>query len=230
MEKILIVEDDDLLNKTLAYSMTHNHYEVTSAYNMIEARKLFRENQYQLFILDVNLPDGNGFELCREIKEQDKECGIIFLTVHDLESDMIRGFEVGADDYVVNPFPLSVFQKKVEALLSRLVKQRVKDIYDDGRLHIDFSEMTATLDKKQLSLTPMEYRVLKVLIENKKIVLTRQMLLEKLWDVDERFVDEHALTSTISRIRSKIERQGISYIKTVYGMGYMWRGVEQSEN
>ena len=125
---------------------------------------------------------------------------------------------------MTKPFPMSVFQKKVSALLARIRKQSGGDFYNDGNLFINFTEMTATLGGETISFTPMEYRLLKVLTKNPQIVLTRQVLLEKLWDIDGNFVDEHALTSTISRVRSKIENPGHAYIKTVYGMGYMWIG------
>ena len=149
---------------------------------------------------------------------------VIFLTANDMESDMLKGFELGADDYVTKPFPISVFRKKVSALLGRIQKQTGGDCYTDGTLSINFSELTATLANEPIIFTPMEYRLLKVLVRNPQIVLTRQVLLEKLWDADENFVDEHALTVAISRIRGKIEIDGLQYIKTVYGMGYMWIG------
>ena len=141
-----------------------------------------------------------------------------------MESDMLRGYELGADDYVTKPFPMSVFQKKLAALLSRIAKQSGGDFYDDGTLAVSFSEMTASLSKKPLTFTPLEYRLLKILVKNPQTVLTRQVLLEKLWDADGNFVDEHALTAAISRVRSKIETPDKTYIKTVYGMGYMWIG------
>ena len=109
-------------------------------------------------------------------------------------------------------------------MLGRLAKQPSGDCYEDGTLTINFSEMTAALSGKPLVFTPLEYRLLKVLTKNPQIVLTRQVLLEKLWDADGNFVDEHALTAAISRVRSKIETDGRQYIKTVYGMGYMWIG------
>ena len=137
---------------------------------------------------------------------------------------MLKGYELGADDYVTKPFPMSVFQKKVSALLARIRKQSGGDCYNDGDLFINFTEMTALLHGESIAFTPMEYRLLKVLTKNPQIVLTRQVLLEKLWDIDGNFVDEHALTSTISRVRTKIETEGRQYIKTVYGMGYMWIG------
>lgn len=144
-----------------------------------------------------------------------------------MESDMLKGFELGADDYVTKPFPISVFQKKVSALLNRISAQSGGDFYDDGNLYINFSELSACLAGQPITLTSLEYRLLKVLTRNSQTVLTRQVLLEKLWDVDENYVDEHALTTTISRIRSKIETNQHSYIKTVYGMGYMWIGGAQ---
>ena len=140
---------------------------------------------------------------------------------------MLKGYELGAEDYVTKPFPMSVFQKKLAVVLGRLEKQSGGDCYEDGALTINFSEMTAALSGKPLVFTPLEYRLLKVLTKNPQIVLTRQVLLEKLWDADGNFVDEHALTAAISRVRNKIETDGRQYIKTVYGMGYMWIGGSQ---
>ena len=149
---------------------------------------------------------------------------MLFRSANDMERDMLKGFELGADDYVTKPFHISVFRKKVSALLGRIQKQTGGDCYTDGTLSINFSELTATLAGELVIFTPMEYRLLKVLVRNPQIVLTRQVLLEKLWDADENFVDEHALTVAISRVRGKIEVNGLQYIKTVYGMGYMWIG------
>lgn len=222
--RILVVEDDRLLNNTLCYNLSSAGYVVDSAMTKAVAVRFCERQNYDLIVLDINLPDGNGFDFCREVKERYSDTAVVFLTANDLESDMLKGYELGADDYVTKPFPMSVFQKKVSALMSRIKKQTGNDCYDDGTLFINFSEMTATLTGKPLAFTSMEYRMLKVLTKNPKIVLTRQILLEKLWDADENFVDEHALTVTISRIRNKIEVNGLSYIKTVYGMGYMWIG------
>lgn len=222
--KLLVVEDDRLLNNTLCYNLTTAGYVVDAAMTKVAAMKLCEAEDYDLIILDINLPDGNGFDFCREIKERRPDTAVIFLTANDMESDMLRGFELGADDYVTKPFPISVFRKKVSALLARIQKQTGGDCYNDGTLFINFSEMTATLTGQTISFTPLEYRLLKVLTKNSQIVLTRQVLLEKLWDADGNFVDEHALTAAISRIRNKIEENGLQYIKTVYGMGYMWIG------
>lgn len=222
--RILVVEDDRLLNNTLCYNLSATGYEVDAALTKSVAERFCRKQEYDLIVLDINLPDGNGFDFCRDIKESRPDTAVIFLTANDMESDMLKGYELGADDYVTKPFPISVFQKKVAALLSRMKKSAGGDCYNDGNLLIDFAEMTATRDGESISFTPMEYRLLKILIKNPRTVLTRQILLEKLWDIDGNFVDEHALTSTISRIRSKIEKPDHAYIKTVYGMGYMWIG------
>lgn len=222
--RILVVEDDRLLNHTLCYNLSAVGYTVDAAETKVGATALYEKQDYDLVVLDVNLPDGNGFDFCRELKERRSETAVIFLTAHDMESDMLRGFELGADDYVTKPFPISVFRKKVAALLTRIQKQSAGDCFDDGNLWINFTELSAMLAGRAVSFTPLEYRLLKVLAKNPQIVLTRQVLLEKLWDADENFVDEHALTSAISRIRGKIEGNGYQYIKTVYGMGYLWIG------
>lgn len=225
MKQILIVEDDTLLNHMLSYNLIAEKYSVTSVYTATEAQKKLTEMLFDLIILDVNLPDGNGFDLCKQIKAS-KDIPVIFLTANDMESDMIRGYELGADDYVTKPFPISVFQKKITALIRRVGKQPKYDLYEGAHLWIDFSEHSAMLNGKPVIFTPMEYRTLKIFVSNPGCVLTRQTLLEKLWDIDGNFVDEHTLTSMISRIRSKIEADGFQYIKTVYGMGYIWIGTK----
>ena len=228
MKKVLIVEDDDFLNKMLSYNLTADGYKITSVLNMRTATEALRLQEFDLVILDINLPDGNGYELCKLIKPQYPDTIVIFLTANDQESDQIRGYEVGAVDYITKPFVIGALQRKIKAMFSMLEHHKpAKDIYDDGRLFLDFSEQTATLNGKSIALSSMEYRMLNLFRKNPKQVLTRGLLLEKLWDIDEKFVDEHTLTTTISRIRSKIESDGGSpYIKTVYGMGYLWTGGE----
>lgn len=228
MKQILIVEDDALLNKTLTYNLISNGYNVTSSLNAKTAANLLSETEYDLVLLDINLPDGNGYDLCKLIKPEHPDTMVIFLTANDQESDQIRGYEVGAVDYITKPFSIGALQRKISAMFAMLEHQGVsKDIYDDGRLFLDFSEQTAKLNGVSLTLSTMEYKMLNLLRRNPKQVLTRRQLLEKLWDADENFVDEHTLTTTVSRIRSKIEAGGGTYIKTVYGMGYQWTGGEK---
>ena len=228
MKRILIVEDDNLLNKTLAYNLTSDGYEVTGVLNAKTAATKLSGSEYDLVLLDINLPDGNGYDLCRLIKPAHPDTVVIFLTANDQESDQICGYEVGAVDYITKPFSIGALQRKISAMFSMLEQHKpTKDIYDDGRLFLDFSEQAASLSGKPLNLSPMEFKMLNLFRKNPKQVLTRRQLLEKLWDVDENYVDEHTLTTTVSRIRSKIESEGATYIKTIYGMGYQWMGGEK---
>ena len=224
MKTILLVEDDALLRETLAYNLRRAGYDTAAVPSAAAAREALSNAAYDLAVLDVNLPDGDGFRLCADIKAADSAAPVMFLTANDLERDMLRGYELGAEDYVTKPFHISVFLKKAALLLARAGNDAPGDTYSDGHLSVDFAGVTAALGGRTLTLTPMEYRTLKVFTSNAGVVLTRQRLLERLWDADENFVDEHALTAHISRIRGKIEAAGRTYIKTVYGMGYMWMG------
>jgi DNA-binding response OmpR family regulator len=227
MKRILLVEDDNLLNKTLAYNLTSDGYEVTGVQNARTAAAKLAGSEYDLVLLDINLPDGSGYDLCKLIKPKHPDTVVIFLTANDQESDQIRGYEVGAVDYITKPFSIGALQRKISAMFAMLDHhQPAKDIYDDGKLFLDFSEQAASLNGKPLTLSPMEFKMLNLFRKNPKQVLTRGQLLEKLWDVDENYVDEHTLTTTVSRIRSKIEADGGRYIKTIYGMGYQWMGGE----
>lgn len=228
MKRILIVEDDKLLNKTLAYNLTFDGYDITTALNAKSAADKLTASEYDLVLLDINLPDGNGYDLCRLIKPEHPDTLVIFLTAKDQERDQIRGYEVGAVDYITKPFSIGALQRKVSAMFAMLEHHKpAKELYDDGRLVLDFSEQTASLNGKALSLSSMEFKMLKLFCQNPKRVLTRGQLLEKLWDAEERYVDEHTLTTTVSRIRGKIEAEGGTYIKTIYGMGYQWMGGER---
>ena len=228
MKRILIVEDDNLLNKTLAYNLTSDGYEVTGALNARTATTKFTSMEYDLVLLDLNLPDGNGYDLCKLIKPEHPDTVVIFQTANDQESDQIRGYEVGAVDYITKPFSIGALQRKISAMFAMLEHHKpAKDIYDDGKLFLDFSEQVASLNGKPLTISTMEFKMLNLFRKNPKQVLTRRQLLERLWDVDENYVDEHTLTTAISRIRGKIEAEGGTYIKTIYGMGYQWMGGEK---
>ena len=123
--RILVVEDDQLLNKTLSYNLSAVGYSVDGAMSKAVAIRFLEKQDYDLIVLDVNLPDGNGFDICREVKERRPDIAVIFLTANDMESDMLKGYELGAEDYVTKPFPMSVFQKKLAVVLGRLTKQSV---------------------------------------------------------------------------------------------------------
>ena len=228
MKQILILEDDVLLNKTLAYNLISDGWEVTPALKAKTAASLLAGRSYDLVLLDINLPDGDGYDLCRLIKPEHPDTVVIFLTANDQECDQLRGYEAGAVDYITKPFSIGALQRKIRAMFAMLEHHNpAKDLYDDGRLFLDFSEQSATLNGKPIALSSMEYKMLYLFCKNPRQVLTRQRLLERLWDVDEKFVDEHTLTTSISRIRGKIEAEGDTYIKTIYGIGYQWTGGER---
>lgn len=225
MRKILIVEDDTLLNKTLAYNLTSEGYEVESTFTYAAAVSFLQKSEFDLVLLDINLPDGSGLDLCGEIRERDQNSYIMFLTANDKESDMLGGYEAGGADYITKPFSIAVLCRKITAVFANMELRHPRhDLYDDGILKIDFSEHSASLAGKPLDLTPKEYRTLFLFVKNPRMILTKRQLIEKLWDIDGDFVDEHTLTTIISRIRKKIETDECKYIKTAYGMGYQWIG------
>lgn len=229
MKKILIVEDNTLLNRTLAFNLVSEGYEIVSSYTYHDTVNHLQSDEFDLVLLDINLPDGNGLDICEEIRWLGHQSYIMFLTANDSVSDMLRGYEAGGADYITKPFSIAVLCKKISAVfenLERLTPQH--DLFDDGVLGIDFSQQTATLDGRPLEFTPKEYKTLALFVKNPRILLTKRQLLEKLWDNDGDFVDEHTLTTMISRIRKKIESDQRKYIKTTYGMGYQWIGGEQS--
>ena len=223
MKRILLVEDDRLLNQTLILHLRTEGYEVISSYNIASAKEHLSKDIFDLIILDINLPDGNGFDLCKMCKKK-TGAPIVFLTANDMESDMLKGYELGGKDYITKPFHVSVFLKKIGVLLKNTNKRNIEYIYDDGNLALNFSRRTAILQGENLVLTTGEFNLLYLFAVNYKMVLTRNVLLAKLWDENERYVDENALTMMISRIRSKIETKDKKYIKTIYGMGYQWIG------
>lgn len=223
MHRILIIEDDFSLNNALAYHLRSADYTVDCSYNAKEAFEFLKLYHYILLILDINLPDGNGFDLYSKLKEK-SGAGIIFLTANDLESDVIKGFNLGADDYITKPFSPIILLKKIEVLTRYIVEKQQESIYEDGFLRINFSQMTAFINEDVLDLSPLEYRILQYFILNKNHILKREQLLEYLWDSSENFVGDTSLNTAMSRLRKKIEVDNHHYIKTIYGTGYMWIG------
>lgn len=226
-QKILVLEDDLTLSAGLCFELDSAGYLTVAAYNCQKARQLLKGDHFDLALLDVNLPDGNGFDLCREIKAQKPELPVIFLTANDLERDVLSGFDMGAEDYVTKPFNMQILLRRVEVVLRRAgAKQPAPqaDRWSDGWLTLDFSALTAQRGEEKLVITPNEYKLLKTLTEHSGQILTRQVLLERLWDSDGNFIDDHTLTVTMNRLRAKIEDEAHTYIKTVRGMGYIWTG------
>ncbi len=225
MHKILLVEDDLALSAGLCFELEQSGYLTVASYHYKRAQQLLRTEQFDLAILDVNLPDGNGFALCGEIKKDHTDLPVIFLTANDLEQDVLNGFDLGADDYITKPFSIEILKRRVEVALRRGASaQPAAACYDDGFLRLDFSILSAVSNGEKLSITPNEYKLLLLLTKNAGNIVTRQVLLEKLWDCGGNFIDDHTLTVTMNRLRAKIEDKGHSYIQTVRGMGYIWTG------
>ena len=237
MERILVVEDDLALSTGLCFELDAAGYVTQAAYNCRKAEYLVEQENFSLALLDVNLPDGNGFALCGKIKSLHPELPVIFLTANDLEEDMLNGYDLGAEDYVTKPFRMPILLKKVEVALRRGAaaggtgeatgKTAEGVCYQDDFLQLDFEALTAVRGGEKLSITPNEYKLLRVLVANAGNVVTRRLLLEKLWDCDGNFIDDHTLTVTMNRLRAKIEDEQHGYIKTVRGMGYIWESLNR---
>lgn len=224
--KILITEDDAVLAEGVKMNLEVSGFTVLIAHNIKEASACLTEENICLLILDVNLPDGDGVEFARNLRTRQK-LPIIFLTAKDMDEDMIAGFQAGADDYITKPFNIQVLIQRVGAVLRRYQPlEEEMTAMKVGNLSIDFESYTVMKKGKMLSLTPTEFKLLAMFCQNPGIVLTRQVLLETLWDKEENYVDEHTLTIFVSRLRGKISDEKFTYIKTVYGTGYRWIGAE----
>lgn len=226
MSKILLVEDDLPLSTGLCFELDTSGYLTVAAYHCQKALKLVKTDHFDLAILDVNLPDGDGFELCREIKKEQPRLPVIFLTAKDLEQDVLKGFDLGADDYITKPFHIQILKRRVEVALRRGAADArdLQEGFDDGFLRLDFHTLTVVRNGEHLVITPNEYKLLRLLTSHPGNLVTRRILLEKLWDCAGNYVDDHTLTVTMNRLRAKIEDAGHSYIRTVRGMGYIWVG------
>ncbi|MNN08457.1 Sensory transduction protein regX3 [compost metagenome] len=222
MTTILIVEDDISLNKGIALTLAQDGIIIEQAYDLATADKLFSSRSIDLIVLDVNLPDGSGLEFCQKIRAVSR-VPIIFLTANDMESDIVLGFELGGDDYITKPFSLMVLRSRVMAVLRRS-DLSLGDKLIIGDMTFDFGRMEFRRQGQQIALSKTEQKLLKVLVSNRGQIMTRDQLMDQVWTYEAEFVDENALTVTVKRLRAKIEDDPSApkYIKTVYGLGYMW--------
>lgn len=224
MSKILVVEDDLTLSAGLCFELDAGGYLTVPAYTCQKARLLLKKDSFDLALMDVNLPDGSGFALCKELKTACPGLPVIFLSANDLDEDILNGFDLGAEDYITKPFNTEILKRRVEVALRHKAPVSSPDKYDDGFLRLDFQSLFASRGTEKLAITPNEYKLLRILTANGGNLVTRQFLLEKLWDCNGNFIDDHTLTVTMNRLRAKIEEKDHSYIKTVRGMGYIWLG------
>ncbi|CAM4497473.1 response regulator transcription factor [Paenibacillus typhae] len=222
MKTLLIVEDDRSLNKGIALSLTQNGLRIEQAYTLAMAEQIVAETRIDLILLDINLPDGSGLDYCERLRRT-SQVPVIFLTANDMEPDIVTGFALGGDDYITKPFSLMVLRARVLAVLKRTAPQP-DEVLTFGPLSLDFGKLEFYKHKEPLAFSKTELKLLNILVSNPGNVLSREQLIDKIWSQDAEFVDENALTVAVKRLRSKIEDDPASpqYIKTVYGLGYMW--------
>ncbi|GAA4653310.1 response regulator transcription factor [Anaerocolumna aminovalerica] len=222
MFNILIIEDDRALSDGIVLSLKDDKYLLLQAHNIAAARELLKNNSISLIILDINLPDGNGLDFLREIREK-YMVSIIILTANDLETDIVTGLELGADDYITKPFSLMVLRARVKLQLRKL-ETAVSSVIQIDDYNFNFNAMEFSKNGNIIELSKTEQKLLKILIENKGHTLSRSALVDWIWTDGAEYVDENALSVTIKRLRDKLEENPSSsqYIKTVYGVGYTW--------
>lgn len=230
MSKLFLLEDDISLIDGLQYSLNKNGFQVDVARTISEARQYLSEiDKYDLLILDVTLPDGTGFDICERVRKQDVRIPIIFLTASDEEVNIIRGLDCGGDDYVTKPFKLGELCSRIRALLRRagIAEQEKSNTLECGDIFIDLLGCRVLLNGKPLDLTNAEYRLLCLLVRNANSIVTRNIILNELWDDAGNFVDDNTLSVYIRRLREKIEVDAShpQHLITVRGFGYQWKEV-----
>ncbi|MEA4826845.1 response regulator transcription factor [Clostridium sp. JNZ J1-5] len=224
MNRLLLVEDDKALSMGIEFTLKDEGYEVLTAATYQDGQSLFERENFDLIILDVNLPDGNGYELCKHIRSK-SDVPVIFLTALDEEVNMVLGFEIGGDDYITKPFRAKELLLRIKAILRRNSKvQASENKLISGDIIVDISTALAKKKGKELSLTAQEYKLLLIFMTKANQVIKRDEILKELIEGAEAFFDENTLSVYIKRIREKIEEnpKEPGYILTVRGLGYKW--------
>lgn len=221
MRKILLVEDNDTIIMGLKYSLEQENFEVDTAKNIVTAKSKIKKQEYDLYLLDIALPDGEGYEICKTIKEKENS-PVIFLTAKDEETDIVQGLDMGADDYVVKPFRTRELISRINSVLRRYQKNTsCENQIKCQNILIDNNTAKVYKNGKEVIFTSLEYKILLMLFNNKNILVTREQILDKIWDVAGNFVNDNTLTVYIKRIREKIDDKDGKIIQTVRGIGYM---------
>lgn len=220
-KKLLIIEDDIDLREGLHFSFEGDGYEVLDVGTRREGQQEMKKGIYDLVLLDCNLPDGTGFDLCREVRKF-SNIPIIMLTARDTEMDEIRALELGVNDYLSKPFSLGVLKARMKRILNE--KAETANLCS-GNIVIDKSTCKVYKNEEEITLSKLEYRLLMYLIENKNHVLSKEQILSQIWDSDGKYVDNNTVSVNISRLRMKIEEDASNpkFIKTVHGVGYIWK-------
>lgn len=221
VKKILVVEDERYLKKQLEVLLTQHGYSVATAASREEAAGcILNDNEISLYLLDVWLPDGEGFDLCSLIRKRTLK-PVIFLTACDDEASVVKGLDMGADDYVSKPFRTAELLSRIQANLRKRGREISTKIWKSGELCVDIEAGTAALNQADLSLSPVEYRLLLVLMRNAGRIVRREALADHLWEDSEEGIGDNTLTVTVSRLRRKV---GAKYIETIRGFGYRFTG------
>ena len=220
MRKILLIEDNSTIVMGLKYSLEQENFEVDTAKNIVTAKSKIKKQEYDLYLLDIALPDGEGYEICKTIKEN-QNVPVIFLTAKDEEKDVVQGLDMGADDYIIKPFRMRELISRINSVLRRYQK----NINNENQIKcqnvlIDNNTAKVYKDGTEVILTSLEYKILLMLFNNKNILVTREQILDKIWDVAGNFVNDNTLTVYIKRIREKIDDKDGKLIETVRGIGY----------
>ena len=219
---LFLLEDDYAIATGLCYSLENEGYSVTHASGVKQAIDIISKEKFSLYILDLTLPDGSGYDVCKEIKKQG-DLPVIFLTAYDDEVNVVMGFEFGADDYISKPFRLKELLVRIKSVLRRYNNETADGVIKFKDLTVNTNEAKVYKNGNEIILTAMEYRLLLIMLNNRGKVLSRTQLLENIWDVDGDFVEDNTLTVYIKRLRDKIEEEPNRplIIKTVRGLGYM---------
>lgn len=217
MAKLLLVEDNEAILLGLKYLLCEEGFTYEIARGSAEALQLFGQESFDLAILDIGLPDGNGFDLCRIMKKE-RDFPVIFLTAREEEKDVVKGFDLGADDYVVKPFRNRELISRIRNVLRRMGKDN--EILCCQWLKLDTRTGKAYVDEREIQLSKLEYKILSILLNNQGKLFTRSEILADIWDVSGNFVNDNTLSVTIKRLREKIGDRDGRIIKTVRGMGY----------
>ncbi len=221
--RIQIVEDDRALSEGIVMALKGPELTFIQSGSIRLAKDAFEKEEPDLVILDVNLPDGSGYDYLKWLREQ-SEVPVLVLTANDMEMDEVMSLNMGADDYMTKPFSLAVLRARIQSLLRRRNRGEKKEFTEDA-FCFDFDMVSFTKGEEKLVLSPNEQKLLRLLVANRGHLLTREVLIDRLWSDGGEFVDENALSVTVNRLRSKLENKGekVTYIQTVYGQGYMWK-------
>lgn len=214
---ILIVEDDHALASGLQRALTEENRRVETCGTLREAREKLHTDLPDLLILDVNLPDGSGYHFLEELRKH-SAVPVILLTANDLETDIVAGLELGADDYITKPFSLAILRARVNAQLRK--KTAPRRVFADNEFYFDFDRMEFFSNGEKVELSMTEQKLLYLLVENAGITLRREQLIDRVWTDGADYVDENALSVAVKRLRDKLHAKGV--IQTVYGIGYVW--------